>query len=53
MNTWLQGFAYRTGISWWIFPVAGFAALAIALLTVSVQTIRAALANPIKSLRSE
>ena len=53
MNTWLQGFAYRTGISWWIFPVAGFGALAIALLTVSVQTIRAALANPIKSLRSE
>jgi putative ABC transport system permease protein len=53
MNTWLQSFAYRTGISWWIFPVAGLTALAIALLTVSVQTIRAATANPIESLRSE
>ncbi len=51
--TWLQTFAYRTGIAWWIFLVAGFAALAIALLTVSIQTIRAAVANPVKSLRSE
>jgi putative ABC transport system permease protein len=53
MYTWLKGFAYRTGISWWIFLVAGVSALAIALLTVSVQTIRAAVANPVKSLRSE
>ena len=53
MHTWLQTFAYRTGIAWWIFLLAGAAALAIALLTVSIQTIRAAVANPIRSLRSE
>jgi putative ABC transport system permease protein len=53
MYRWLDTFAYRTEISWWIFLVAGAGALAIALLTVSIQTIRAALANPIKSLRSE
>jgi putative ABC transport system permease protein len=53
MYKWLETFAYRTEISWWIFLVAGAAALTIALLTVSIQTIRAALANPIKSLRSE
>ena len=53
MYKWLDTFAYRTGISWWIFLVAGAIALAIALLTVSIQTIRAALANPVDSLRSE
>ncbi|HEY4324986.1 MAG TPA: ABC transporter permease [Mucilaginibacter sp.] len=53
MYKWLDTFAYRTEISWWIFLVAGAVALAIALLTVSIQTMRAALANPIKSLRSE
>jgi putative ABC transport system permease protein len=53
MDKWLQSFAYRIGISWWIFVAAGTAALMIALLTVSVQTIRAAVANPIRSLRSE
>jgi len=53
MYKWLETFAYRTEISWWIFLVAGAAALFIALLTVSIQTIRAALANPIESLRSE
>jgi len=53
MYEWLNTFAYRTEISWGIFLVAGGAALAIALLTVSIQTIRAALANPVKSLRSE
>jgi putative ABC transport system permease protein len=53
MYKWLQTFAYRTDISWWIFLVGGIAALAIALITVSVQTIRAAIANPVKSLRSE
>ncbi|MDH7459791.1 ABC transporter permease [Chitinophagaceae bacterium 26-R-25] len=53
MHKWLETFAYRTEISWWIFLVAGAVALAIALLTVSIQTIRAAIANPIKSLRSE
>ena len=53
MYKWLETFAYRTEISWWIFLVAGAVALTIALLTVSIQTIRAALANPVKSLRSE
>ncbi|HLX65833.1 MAG TPA: FtsX-like permease family protein, partial [Puia sp.] len=53
MYKWLQTFAYRTDIGWWIFLVGGIAALAIALVTVSVQTIRAAVANPVKSLRSE
>ena len=53
MHQWLQTFAYRIGISWWIFIIAGMAALLIALLTVTTQTIRAALANPVRSLRSE
>jgi putative ABC transport system permease protein len=53
MHQWLQSFAYRIGISWWIFVLAGGTAILIALLTVSLQTIRAAIANPIKSLRSE
>lgn len=50
---WLQNFAYRTSIPWWVFVLAGFAAMVIALLTVSLQTIRAARANPVKSLRAE
>lgn len=53
MNKWLQIFAYRININWWIFIVAGFAALLIALLTVSFQAIKAAIANPVKSLRTE
>jgi putative ABC transport system permease protein len=53
MDQWLQSFAYRIGISWWIFVLAGGTAILIALLTVSIQTIRAAVANPIKSLRSQ
>ncbi|HEX4374528.1 MAG TPA: ABC transporter permease, partial [Puia sp.] len=53
MNKWLQSFAYRINISWWIFVVAGFAALFIALITVSYQAIKAAIANPVKSLRTE
>jgi len=53
MNKWLQGFAYRTTISWWMFTIAGTAALLIALFTVSFQAIRAAVANPVKSLRTE
>ncbi len=53
MHQWLQSFAYRISISWWIFVLAGSTAILIALLTVSVQTIRAAIANPIRSLRSE
>lgn len=53
MNRWLEGFAYRTSMSWWLFVLASVIALAIALMTVSSQAIRAALANPVASLRSE
>lgn len=53
MNTWLQSFAYRINISWWVFVIAGSAAILIALLTISFQSIKAALANPVKSLRTE
>ena len=53
MNKWLQDFAYRVHIEWWVFPLAGIVALLIALLTVSFQAIKAALANPVKSLRTE
>ena len=53
MNKWLQSFAYRINISWWIFVVAGMAAIVIALITVSFQAIKAAMANPVKSLRTE
>ncbi|HET6996723.1 MAG TPA: ABC transporter permease [Chitinophagaceae bacterium] len=53
MNKWLQDFAYRVNISWWIFAVAGFAAILIAMLTVSFQALKAAIANPVKSLRTE
>ena len=53
MHKWLQSFAYRITISWWVFIVAGITALVIALFTVSVQAIRAAIANPVKSLRTE
>ncbi len=53
MSRWLEGFAYRVAIAWWVFVVAGMTAILIALVTVSVQTIRAAVANPVKSLRSE
>ncbi|GAB3809191.1 ABC transporter permease [Spirosoma humi] len=52
-HTWLQDFAYKIDISWWVFVLAGFIAIAIALLTVSFQSIKAALMNPVKSLRSE
>ena len=53
MNRWLQDFAYKIDIEWWVFAVAGLLAVGIALLTVSVQSIKAALMNPVKSLRSE
>ena len=53
MNDWLKDFAYHTSISWWIFIVAGVVALAIALITVSFQAIRAAVTNPVKSLKTE
>jgi putative ABC transport system permease protein len=50
---WLQEFVYRISIDWWMFLVAGLAAVLIALLTVSFQAIKAAVANPVKSLRTE
>jgi putative ABC transport system permease protein len=53
MNNWLKDFPYRIEIGWWMFAVAIAAALAIALLTVSFQSIKAAIANPVKSLRTE
>jgi putative ABC transport system permease protein len=53
MHHWLQGFAYRIEINWWIFPMAGLLAMIIALATVSFQTMKAASLNPVKSLRSE
>ncbi len=53
MNSWLQSYAYPVTISWWIFLVAGLLAIVIALVTVSFQAIKAAMANPIKSLRTE
>ncbi len=53
MHKWLQDFAYRIDLDWWIFALAGILALLIALFTVSVQAIKAALANPVDSLRNE
>jgi len=53
VHRWLQDFAYRTSMPWWIFVLSGVAALVIALLTVSFQAIRAASANPVKSLKVE
>jgi putative ABC transport system permease protein len=53
MNRWLSDFAYRIDIQWWIFAAAGIAAAAVAFLTVAGQTVRAAVANPVESLRSE
>jgi ABC-type antimicrobial peptide transport system permease subunit len=53
MNKWLQDFSYRINIEWWIFLATGLVALLIAIATVSVQAIKAALANPVTSLRSE
>jgi len=53
MNNWLQGFEYHIDLQWWMFGIAGFGAILIALLTVSYQSIRAAMMKPVKSLRSE
>ena len=53
MNRWLQDFAYKITIEWWVFALAGLLAVGIALLTVSFQSVKAALMNPVKSLRSE
>ncbi|MEO6731404.1 MAG: ABC transporter permease [Ferruginibacter sp.] len=53
MNKWLQAFAYRINISWWMFALAGIIAISIAVITISFQSIKAALANPVNSLRTE
>ena len=53
VNQWLQNFAYRIDVRWWVFPLAGIIAILVALLTVSFQAIKAAIANPVKSLRTE
>jgi hypothetical protein len=53
MNGWLQDFAYRTTVPWWIFAVCGLAAVAMAMLTVGFQAVRAAIGNPVESLRTE
>jgi putative ABC transport system permease protein len=53
MDQWLQDFSYRISISWWIFLIAGAVALIVALVTISIQAMKAALANPVKSLRTE
>ncbi|HTD98453.1 MAG TPA: ABC transporter permease [Mucilaginibacter sp.] len=53
MHKWLQGFAYRQDIQWWVIASAAFGAIAVAFITISFQSIKAALANPVNSLRSE
>jgi putative ABC transport system permease protein len=53
MHTWLQNFAYHIAVQWWVFLLAGGTALLIALLTVSFQAMKVAVANPVKSLRAE
>jgi ABC-type antimicrobial peptide transport system permease subunit len=53
LHQWLQKYEYRTEISWWVFAVAIAGAMVITLLTVSFQAIRAAIVNPVKSLRTE
>ncbi len=53
MNKWLQNFAYKTSLSWWIFVLAALITFGIALITVSIKAIKAAIANPVKSLRTE
>jgi len=53
MQNWLQGFAYRITIDWWVFVISGIVAIGIAIITVSFQSVKAALANPVKNLRTE
>ena len=53
MHKWLQDFAFRVQMGWWMFIIAGVIALLIALFTISFQAIKAAIANPVKSLRTE
>jgi putative ABC transport system permease protein len=53
MHVWLEDYAYKITIQWWFFGLAGIMAIVIAMLTVSVQAVKAALANPVRSLRAE
>jgi putative ABC transport system permease protein len=53
MKDWLQNFAYRIEMRWWLFAVAGLTTLLIAVVTISFQTIRAAMSNPVKNIRNE
>jgi putative ABC transport system permease protein len=53
MHRWLQQYAYKIGMEWWMFAGASLATLLIALLTISYQSIKAALVNPVKSLKAE
>jgi len=53
MSEWLRDFAYRIAIGWWVFVVAGISAVFIALITISFKAVKAAIANPVKSLRTE
>ncbi|MCO5934621.1 hypothetical protein NAF17_03625 [Mucilaginibacter sp. RB4R14] len=53
MSKWLQAFAYRIEIGWWVFVTGGLTAIIIALITISYQAVNAAISNPVKSLRSE
>ncbi len=53
MNHWLEGFAYRIAIEWWMFAAAGMMAIVIAMITVSIHAVKAAISNPVKSLRTE
>ncbi len=53
MHQWLKGFAYRIDIQWWLFAITGLLAMLIAFVTISFQSVKAALANPVKSLHAE
>jgi len=52
-HKWLEGFAYKTSVSWWVFAVSGFGMVAVAIITLSIQTIKAAVANPVKAIKAE
>jgi putative ABC transport system permease protein len=53
INAWLDDFVFRTSVNWWVFAVSGAGMIVVALTTLSVQTIRSAMANPVNNLRSE
>jgi putative ABC transport system permease protein len=53
MNKWLENFVYKTEVQWWVFALAGITTLIIALITISLQAIKTAIANPVKNLRTE